>query len=70
MKSFGGCRNKVKQLSLQSIAVPREDWYWPKTESNDEEDDQNEEEQEEEETVDLTVSITFLYLRYNIFLKD
>lgn len=47
------------QLSFQSIAVSREDWYWPKTESNDEEDVQNEEELEE--NVDLTVSITFVF---------
>ncbi|XP_003976175.1 G patch domain-containing protein 11 [Takifugu rubripes] len=42
--------------SQKSIAVPREDWYWPKTESNDEEDVQDEEEQEVEDDVDLTSS--------------
>lgn len=42
-------------VSFQSIAVPREDWYWPKTDSNDEEDIQNEEEQDVEENMDLTV---------------
>lgn len=45
-------------LSFQSIVVPREDWYWPKTESNDDEEVQNEEEQDAEETMDLTVSRT------------
>lgn len=45
-----------KYVSFQSIVVPREDWYWPKTESNDEEDVQNEEEQDVEEYMDLTVS--------------
>lgn len=43
-------------VSFQNIVVPREDWYWPKTESNDEEDVQNEEEQDVEENLDLTVS--------------
>lgn len=43
---------------FQSIVVPREDWYWPKTESNDEEDDENTEEQDAEENIDLTVSST------------
>lgn len=39
--------------------MPREDWYWPKAETDDEEDGLEEEEKEEEveEIVDLTVSI-------------
>lgn len=39
--------------------MPREDWYWPKAETDDEEDGLEEEEEKEEveEIVDLTVSI-------------
>lgn len=53
----------LANLSFQGITVPREDWYWPKAQTDDEEDDQKDEEQEEEEEeiVDLTVSITFFY---------
>lgn len=45
--------------SFQGITVPREDWYWPKAETDDEEDGLEEEEEKEEveEIVDLTVSI-------------
>ncbi|KAL6101627.1 gpatch11 [Pungitius sinensis] len=35
--------------SQKSITVPREDWYWPKAETEEEEDDLEEEEDEEEE---------------------
>ncbi|KAL3050101.1 hypothetical protein OYC64_012197 [Pagothenia borchgrevinki] len=35
--------------SQKGITVPREDWYWPKIETNDEEDDVEEKEEEEEE---------------------
>lgn len=45
-------------VSFQNIVVPREDWYWPKTESNDDEDVQNEEEQDAEDNIDLKVSST------------
>lgn len=51
----------MTELSFQGITVPREDWYWPKAETDDEEDDLKEEEEEEEEKeeeiVELTVSI-------------
>uniref|UniRef100_H3C5M8 G patch domain-containing protein 11 n=1 Tax=Tetraodon nigroviridis TaxID=99883 RepID=H3C5M8_TETNG len=53
--------------SQKSIVVPREDWYWPKTESNDEEDVQEKEEEDEEENTDLTsadkLQILTSYLR-------
>lgn len=56
-------------MSFQGITVPREDWYWPKPEADDEEDglkeeeeeeeekEEEKEEEEEEEIVELTVSI-------------
>lgn len=66
--AFNHCRKNLNYFDnslsvnndvfFQSIVVPREDWYWPKTESNDEEDDQNTEEQDAEENIDLTVSST------------
>lgn len=56
----------MPKLSFQGITVPREDWYWPKAETDDEEDDSKEE--EEEEIVELTVSIyiTFFIKLYNV----
>lgn len=48
----------LAEFSLQGITVPREDWYWPKAETDDEEDDPKEaKEEEEEEIVELTVRI-------------
>ncbi|XP_068597495.1 G patch domain-containing protein 11 [Brachionichthys hirsutus] len=41
--------------SQKGISVPREDWYWPKVESNDEEDDFEEKDQEEDEIVELPI---------------
>ncbi|XP_070833344.1 G patch domain-containing protein 11 isoform X2 [Chaetodon trifascialis] len=53
--------------SQKSITVPREDWYWPKAETDDEEDGVKEEEEEEEEVVELTsfdkLQILTSYLR-------
>lgn len=45
-------------FSLQGITEPREDWYWPKTETDDDEDDDLKEETEDvEDIVNLTVSL-------------
>lgn len=44
-------------FSLQGITEPREDWYWPKTETDDEDDDLKEETEEVEDIVNLTVSV-------------
>lgn len=60
-------------IPFQGITVPREDWYWPKTENEEEEDCLKEEEEEEEERnededdiVDLTVCIKFIiFVIYN-----
>ncbi|XP_031157433.1 G patch domain-containing protein 11 isoform X1 [Sander lucioperca] len=63
--------------SQKGIIVPREDWYWPKAETDDDEDglkeeeedeeDEEEEEEEEEEIVELTsfdkLQILTSYLR-------
>lgn len=46
-------------FSFQGITAPREDWYWPKANSDEEEDDLKEEDEEEEEVTELTVSILF-----------
>ncbi|KAK5853780.1 hypothetical protein PBY51_014907 [Eleginops maclovinus] len=35
--------------SQKGIIVPREDWYWPKVETNEEEEDVEEKEEEEKE---------------------
>lgn len=64
------CVNLLAILSLQGITVAREDWYWPKIETNDEEEDdveekeeeEKEEEEDEEEIVELSVSIEFTLL--------
>ncbi|XP_059215524.1 G patch domain-containing protein 11 [Centropristis striata] len=44
--------------SQKSITVPREDWYWPKEESDNEDDDEDEdgpkEDEDKEEIVELT----------------
>ncbi|CAJ1067695.1 G patch domain-containing protein 11 [Xyrichtys novacula] len=60
-----------EQLDAQKgVSVPREPWYWPKAESDDEEDaekEEDEEEEEEEEVVELTsfdkLQILTSYLR-------
>lgn len=48
---------------IQSIKVPREEWYWPKAEADEDEEEKEEEEEdaleEEEEIVELTVSIFY-----------
>lgn len=46
-------------FSFQGITAPREDWYWPKANSDEEEDDLKEEDEDEEEVTELTVSILF-----------
>ncbi|KAK2824098.1 hypothetical protein Q5P01_021273 [Channa striata] len=53
--------------SQKGITVPREDWYWPKADVDDEADEFKEEEEEEEEIVELTsfdkLQILTSYLR-------
>lgn len=53
--------------SQKGITVPREDWYWPKANSDEEEDDLKEEEEDEEEVTELTsfdkLQILTSYLR-------
>lgn len=44
-------------IIFQGITAPREDWYWPKAETDEEEDALKEEEEEEEEIVELTVNV-------------
>ncbi|KAM3606171.1 uncharacterized protein V6R79_011942 [Siganus canaliculatus] len=52
-------QRSCEQLDSQKgVTVPREDWYWPKTQTDEEEDNEEEkeeEEEEEEEIVELTV---------------
>ncbi|XP_041866504.1 G patch domain-containing protein 11 [Melanotaenia boesemani] len=62
-------QRSCEQLDTQKgITVPRETWYWPKVNADDEdEDDDHEEEDEEEDTVELTsfdkLQILTSYLR-------
>ncbi|KAI3362640.1 hypothetical protein L3Q82_001717 [Scortum barcoo] len=53
--------------SQKGITVPREEWYWPKAETDDEEDGLKEEEEDDEEIVELTsfdkLQILTSYLR-------
>lgn len=57
--------------SQKGVSVPREDWYWPKTDPEEEDDkgesDKEEEEDEEEDVVELTsmdkLQILTSYLR-------
>ncbi|XP_068424415.1 G patch domain-containing protein 11 [Clinocottus analis] len=47
---FRRSQRACEQLDSQKgITVPREDWYWPKAETDDEEDDLKEEEEKEDE---------------------
>ncbi|KAM3606170.1 uncharacterized protein V6R79_011942 [Siganus canaliculatus] len=64
-------QRSCEQLDSQKgVTVPREDWYWPKTQTDEEEDNEEEkeeEEEEEEEIVELTsfdkLQILTSYLR-------
>lgn len=53
--------------SQKGITAPREDWYWPKANSDEEEDDLKEEDEDEEEVTELTsfdkLQILTSYLR-------
>lgn len=49
-------------FSLQGITEPREDWYWPEAENDDEDDDLKEETEDVEDVVNLTVSLNFILL--------
>lgn len=54
------CFTRLLTITFQGITVPREDWYWPKTENEEEEDCLEEEEKEDaEEIVELTVCIKY-----------
>lgn len=59
---------RLLTITFQGITAPREDWYWPKTENEEEEDHLEEEEKEDaEEIVELTVCIKFsLFLQCHL----
>lgn len=67
-KNIAVCLTRLLTITFQGITVPREDWYWPKTESEEEEDHLEEEEKEDaEEIVELTVCIKFsLFLQCHL----
>lgn len=68
-KKIAVCLTRLLTITFQGITVPREDWYWPKTENEEEEDHLEEEEEEEdaEEIVELTVCIKFsLFLQCHL----
>ncbi|XP_047459356.1 G patch domain-containing protein 11 [Mugil cephalus] len=54
-------QRSCEQLDSQKgITIPREDWYWPKADGDNEEDDLKEEEEEEEEEEDKEEEIVEL----------